>query len=245
MLDKRDFPKSLFPELEEEARKKAKKESKEKRLAQKSINFGLEYCSNAFFCGKYGIPQLKPYTCTIPEQYTTFSEITPMGNPDCCVTGFDYDYVIDRLWIHPEHYVEGLSHYKCITEPDYSLKINHPLSVQIANTYRSHVIAYYMQEQGIVILPSMSWSSTASYDFCFDGHSKGGAVLVSTIGTLRDERARMYFRLGFVEMLKRISPDAVILYGDINEDILSWLPKQLDVHHFDHNRYKRARNHGK
>lgn len=121
MLDKRDFPKSLFPELEEEARKKAKKESKEKRLAQKSINFGLEYCSNAFFCGKYGIPQLKPYTCTIPEQYTTFSEITPMGNPDCCVTGFDYDYVIDRLWIHPEHYVEGLSHYKCITEPDYSL----------------------------------------------------------------------------------------------------------------------------
>ena len=102
-----------------------------------------------------------------------------------------------------------------------------------------------MQEQGIVILPSMSWSSTASYDFCFDGHSKGGAVLVSTIGTLRDERSRMYFRLGFVEMLKRISPDAVILYGDINEDILSWLPKQLDVHHFDHNRYKRARNHGK
>lgn len=245
MLDKRDFQKSLFPELEEEAQKKTKREYKEKRLALKSINFGLEYCSNAFFCGKYGIPQLKPYIGTIPEQYTTFSEITSTGNPDCCVTGFDYDYVIDRLWNHPEHYVKGLTRYKCIAEPDYSLKINHPLSVQIANTYRSHAIAYYMQEREIVILPSMSWSSTASYDFCFDGHSKGGAVLISTIGTLRDERSRMYFRLGFKEMLKRISPDAVILYGDINEAILSWLPRQLYVHHFDHNRYKRARNHGK
>lgn len=245
MLDKIDFSKSLFPELEEEVLKKAKRESKEKWLAQKSINFGLEYCSDAIFCGKYGIPLLKSYTDTIPEEYTTFSEITTTGNPCCCVTGFDYDYVIDRIWNHPERYVEGLSHYKCITEPDYSLKINHPLCVQIANTYRSHAVAYYMQEHGIVILPSMSWSTTASYDFCFDGHSKGGAVMVSTIGTMRDERSRRYFRLGFTEMLSRISPDVVILYGDINETILSWMPKQLDIHHFDHNRFNRARNHGR
>ena len=84
-----------------------------------------------------------------------------------------------------------------------------------------------------------------SYDFCFDGHSKGGAVIISTIGALKDERARMYFRLGFFEMLKRISPDAVILYGDTNDEILAWMPKQLDIHFHEHERYKRARNHGK
>ncbi|MGM9814683.1 MAG: hypothetical protein ACI3ZX_01030 [Candidatus Aphodosoma sp.] len=69
--------------------------------------------------------------------------------------------------------------------------------------------------------------------------------MVSTIGTMRDERLRRYFRLGFTEMLSRISPDAVILYGDINETILSWMPKQLDIHYFDHNRFNRARNHGR
>lgn len=245
MYLKSDFSRSLFPELEEEVLLKASKESKVKRLAQKSTNFGLEYCGNAMFCGKYGIPQLKPYTGTIPLQYTTFSEITRTGNPESCVTWFDYDCVINRLWNHPEHYVEVLSHYMCVSEPDYSLKVNNPLSVQIANTYRSHAVSYYMQECGVAVLPCMSWSSTASYDFCFDGHSKGGVVLVSTIGTIRDERSRMYFRLGFLEMLKRISPDSVILYGDVTEDILFWLPKELDVHHFEHNRYKRARRYGK
>ena len=46
-------------------------------------------------------------------------------------------------------------------------------------------------------------------------------------------------------MLNRILPGAVILYGDINEEMLSWMPKQLDIHHFNHYRFNRARNHGK
>ena len=245
MIEERNYTNSLFPEMEEEVVCNARRKSKEKWLAQKCINFGLEYCSDAIFSGKYGIPLLKPYYGTIPSQYTTLSEITSTGNPNCCVTGFDYDYVIDRLWNHPEHYVGKLSRYMCMTEPDYSLKVNHPLCVQIANTYRSHAVTYFIQEHGVGVLPSMSWSSTASYEFCFDGHSKGGAVLVSTIGTMKDERSRTYFQLGFMEMLNRVSPDAVILYGDINEEILSWMPKQLDIHHFEHNRYKRARNYGR
>ena len=245
MLDKKDFSKSLFPELDEEALKKAQKESRRKWLAQKSVNFGLEYCSTAMFCGKYGIPLLKPYMGTIPKCYTTFGDITIAGDPNCCVTGCDYDYLIDRMWNNPDKYVEKLSRYLCITNPDYSLRPNHPLSVQIANVYRSHAVGFYMQEHSIPVLPSMMWSSTNSHEFCFDGFSKGGAVLVSTIGTLKDDRSKVYFRNGFEEMLKHISPDAVILYGDVNDELLSWLPKQLDIHHYDHNRFKRARNHGR
>jgi hypothetical protein len=245
MLDDKDFQKSLFPELEADALQQRKKASKEKWLAKKNVNFGMEYCNNAIFSGKYGIPLLKPYLGPIPEQFITFSETKTAGNPYCCVTSFDHDYVIDRMWDAPDRYIEKLSHYMCLAEPDYSLKVNHPLSVQISNTYRSHAVAYYMQEHDVNVLPSMSWSSTMSYDFCFDGHSKGGAVIISTIGALKDERARMYFRLGFFEMLKRISPDAVILYGDTNDEILAWMPKQLDIHFHEHERYKRARNHGK
>ncbi len=237
---------SLFPEELGEAHTQNNDERPEKdQIALKDKFFGLEYCSDALFCGKYGIPLLESYTDSIPEKYVTFSEATLVGGKDCCVTSFDHDYVIDRMWYNPHKYVDKLSHYMCFAEPDYSLKVNHPLSVQIANTYRSHAIAYYMQQHGVKVLPSMSWSSTMSHDFCFDGHSRGGVVMVSTIGTLRDERSRMYFRLGFLEMLKRIIPDAVILYGDINEEILSWMPTQLDVHYKEHNRYKRARNHGK
>ncbi len=231
--------------MEYEAYKKSKLTKREQNMFRKSACFGLEYCKDALFCGQYGIPLLKSYTDSIPGPFCTFSEMASSYHPDCCVTSFDYDYVIDRLWDNPEKYVDNISHYKCMAESDFSLMVNHPLCVQIANTYRSHAVAYYMQEHGIPILPSMSWSTTRSFDFCFDGHSKGGVVLVSTIGTLRDERSNMFFRLGFFEMLKRIAPDAVIIYGNINDELQSWLPKQLDVHFYKHERYNRARNHGK
>ena len=55
----------------------------------------------------------------------------------------------------------------------------------------------------------------------------------------------MYFKDGFKEMLKRISPDAVVLYGDSNEWIASLMPKQLDVQHFSHERFNRMRGYGK
>ena len=69
--------------------------------------------------------------------------------------------------------------------------------------------------------------------------------IVSTIGTMKDERSRMYFKDGFNEMLKRISPDSVALYGDTNEWITGLMPKQLDVQYFCHERFNRMRGYGK
>ena len=64
------------------------------------------------------------------------------------------------------------------------------------------------------------------------------------LNNMKDERSRMYFKEGFKEMLKRISPDAVVL-GDSNEWITSFMPKQLDVQHFSHVRFNRMRGNGK
>ena len=79
---------------------------------------------------------------------------------------------------------------------------------------------------------------------CLDGYERGGAVVISTIGAMNDERSRMYFKDGFHEMLKRISPDAVVLYGDRNDWVTEMMPKQLDVHYFCHERFNRMRGYG-
>ncbi|MBP5365711.1 MAG: DUF4417 domain-containing protein [Bacteroidales bacterium] len=219
--------------------------SKNNWAIQKNSVFGLDYCRNATFSGRYGIPLLKSYNGAIPDEYITFSDINSVAGYNYCVTGFDYDYVLERLWNNPIKYVNVLAKYQCVAEPDFSLKVNHPLCVQIANKYRSHALSFCLQEHNVAILPCMSWSTPQSYCFCYDGYSKGGVVIVSTIGTRKDERSRMYFRLGFEEMLKRISPDAVVLYGDIDDQIMSLIPNQLYVHTYSHNRFKRARNNGR
>lgn len=233
---------SLFPDWESTATDLA---TKNKYLEQKTHNFGLEYCIGATFRGKYGIPLIRSYKDIIPQSYVTFGEMGKMGNGKTCVTFFNHDYVLERFWRAPEKYLPVLATYKFAAEPDFSIKVNTPLAMQIANTYRNHVLAHKMHEYGIHVIPSMSWSTPQSYEFCFDAHERGGVVMISTIGIYNDERSFMYFKRGFSEMLNRISPDSLIVIGEVNEKLTRLIPGQLDVHHFQNDRIIRMRRHGK
>lgn len=204
----------------------------------------LGYADKTIRSGKYDIPLLKPYDGIIPENFITISEAKYSTDNATGVACFDDDKVLLRLLKNPDKYIQYLRNHPCTAEPDFSLKSKDPLSCQIMSIFSAHILASYMENHGIQIIPTMMWSDKRSYEFCFDGHSRGGIVMVSTIGTLRDERSRMYFKDGFLEMLKRISPEAVILYGDINDMIMSWMPKGLDIHHVNHNRFNRARRNG-
>lgn len=233
---------SLFPEYESEIHiAPEKKKSKQKWMLQKNHNFGIEYCSNAFFQGKYGIPQIKKFTGSIPDSLITLDKINPLGSSTTGIVSFAYDYVLDEIANKPEKYQETFSKYAFIAELDFSMKISDPLSLVIANTLRSHITAFYYQEHGCQVMPVMKWTSNASYEVCFDGYEKGGVVMVSTIGVIRDERSHIYFRNGFSEMLRRVSPDAVILYGETTDWIADIMPSQLDVHYFTHERFNRMR----
>lgn len=206
---------------------------------------GLGYCSKAIYSRKYGIPKIKAYYDVIPDKFITYSESSKFNEYSCGVSSFDDDFILDRVWRNAGKYIPIFSKFQCVCEPDFSLKLGYPLALQISNKFKNHALAFYMQDCGLKVMPTISWSSTDSFDFCFDGYEKGGAVIVSTIGTLKDERSSLFFKLGFEEMIKRISPDAVVIYGDKSEHLINWMPKQLQISFVSHNRYLRARNHGR
>ncbi|MBQ0155757.1 MAG: DUF4417 domain-containing protein [Bacteroidales bacterium] len=234
---------SLFPEYENETVSNIKIEkSHEIWVRKKSRNFGMEHCSNAFFQGKYGIPQIKKYTGPIPDKLITLDKVNNIGSNTTGITTFVFDYILDDVADNPEKYQDKFSRYAFIAEPDFSMKVTDPLSLVIANTLRSHSTAFYYQEHGCKVMPVMKWSTNDSYEVCFDGYEKGGVVMLSTIGVLRDERSHFYFKNGIKEMLRIIAPEAIILYGDINEWIMGIFPDQLDIHHFNHERFNRMRN---
>lgn len=222
-----------------------KQRAKEKWLSQKSRNFGLEFCANAVRSGKYGIPLINPYHGTIPQDFATLSEIYDNVPHDHGIVCVDYDFELENFWVDPYQYFDRLSKYVCFSGCDFSMRVDDPLCVQIANAYKNHASAFCAQENNIPTLPLMSWAGPASYEFCFDGYSKGGAVMVPTIGTCADERSRMYFKNGFLEMLKRISPDAVVLYGDVSERIMSLIPSGVVIYCVEHKRFSRARSYGR
>jgi hypothetical protein len=219
--------------------------SKGRWQSLKEKNFGMEYCAHAIFSGKYGFPLIRSYQGELPEHYVSIGDIKKSIPGKCCATGFEYDVYLEELWYNFDTIKPYFQNYMCIGQPDYSLYLNTPAALQISNTWRSHVMAYAIQESGTPVLPAPSWSNTTSYDYCFDGYEKGGAVLISTIGTLRNELSRFFFKSGFFEMLKRLDPDMVILYGDVSDEMRSWLPKELPIQYVQHYRFERARNYGR
>jgi len=219
--------------------------AKEIRRNRKEV-FGSFFIKGAQLTGRFDMPSLQPYHGSIPEHYVTFSECGKAVQSDgTCLVFFDEDYALEPLWNNSNRQLSRLKKYRVVSTPDFSMKVGQPLCTQIANSFRNKALGFYFQQSGLNVIPSVSWSNNLSYDFCFDGYAQGGVVIVSTIGIVRDERTQLFFINGFNEMLKRIKPDAVILYGDVNDEIMSQMPNQLSIHHAEHIRHKRLRSYGK
>jgi Domain of unknown function (DUF4417) len=65
----------------------------------------------------------------------------------------------------------------------------------------------------VKVIPTVSWSTPESYPFAFAGIPAGSVVAVSTVGMLRDPEAGQLFAAGYTEMLYRLQPSLVLVYG--------------------------------
>ncbi len=166
--------------------------------------------------GEYGIPQLK---------VTQFDEV-------CEFIGFNYaaqckhrqdkgvhffldDYQFNRLWTSIDRYVPMLSEFKYVMTPDFSLYTDFPKAMQIYNHYRKHWVGAYLQEAGVNVIPTITWSTPDSYDWCFDGEPVDGTVAISSVGCLNSKDRKELFLTGYAEMIKRLHPEKIIFYGNV------------------------------
>ena len=123
------------------------------------------------------------------------------------------DYQFFRCWRDPERYTKLLSGFGCVLAPDFSTYVDMPMAAQIYSHYRKHWLGAYWQMHGIRVIPTISWSTPESYEWCFTGEPVGGVVAVSSVGCLRDKEATRRFLQGYDEMARRLDPSWVVFYG--------------------------------
>lgn len=123
------------------------------------------------------------------------------------------DYQFERVWNKPEDYINILKQYDCILSPDFSLYIDMPMPMKIWNIYRSRQIGQYYQNQGIKIIPTLSWAEPETFEFCFEGIPEGSIVSISTIGVKKNKKALKVWKDGVDELIKRIKPSTILIYG--------------------------------
>ena len=165
---------------------------------------------DAYDCDLDGWPIVDP-TDTVPEKLITFQ--VKGGDKDGFAHFFIDDYRFERVWRQPERYIDVLKRYHGTIAPDFSLYIDMSLQMQRWNSYRSKVLARYWQDNGIDVIPCISWSDDRSFEFAFRGWPECSTVAVSTVGVMQNDDARQLFMLGLHEMFRQLRPQRLLVYG--------------------------------
>ena len=149
----------------------------------------------------------------IPTDLMGFNYAKSSDNKKTGIHFYIDDYQFERLWNDKEKYLDVLADYECILSPDFSLYMDMPMAMKIWNVYRSRAIGQYYQDNGIKVIPTISWAEPATFEFCFDGIPKGSIVSISTIGVKKSKEAMKIWKDGMDAMIKKIEPSTIIVYG--------------------------------
>lgn len=166
--------------------------------------------------GKYGIPQLKPTQVDDWCEFIGFNYAAQCKyRQDKGIHFFLDDYQFNRLWTSIDRYVPILSQFKYVMTPDFSMYTDFPKAIQIYNHYRKHWSGAYLQEAGVHVIPTITWSTPDSYEWCFDGEPTGSTVAISSVGCMNNSMCKELFLEGYREMIKRLCPNKIIFYGKV------------------------------
>ena len=89
----------------------------------------------------------------------------------------------------------------------------------IWNTYRNRVLGYWLESNGVNIIPNISWGDERSYEFCFDGIRKNSIIAIGTYGTAKKKLDRYYLEKAVKEALERIKPSYIVIYGSVYDKL--------------------------
>ena len=175
---------------------------------------------DADYEGYIELPKIKTSNL-IPEKLVPFSKAMSKSwnDYDCWVMFYEHDVKFERLWNNPKRYLEKLKRFKGVISPDFSLYRNMPLVMQQWNTYRSRALAVWLQNNGIEVIPNIRFNDERTYDFCFDGIERFKTIAVGTHGCIKNKIDKEYFKKGLAELVKRLSPKTIIIYGATPDDI--------------------------
>ncbi len=175
---------------------------------------------NADYEGYFELPKIQTSNL-LPEKIIPFSKAMSKkwSDFDCWVMFYEHDGKFERLWKNPKQYLNKLKKFRGVISPDFSLYRNMPLVMQLWNTYRGRALATWFQKNGIEIIPNIRWNDERAYLFCFDGIEKEKTIAVGTHGCIKRKSDRAYFKKGLYELVNKLSPKNIIVYGAVPDEI--------------------------
>lgn len=130
------------------------------------------------------------------------------------------DYKFDGprgIWHDYNFALKVLCHFAGIITPDFSTYQDFPEPIKLYNTYRMRAFGYWLGRNGIPVINNLRWGTYETYKYCFDGVETNTIVAIGTCGgSPRKLVDRNRFEAGLSELVKRLQPHTIIVYGSAN-----------------------------
>ncbi len=164
--------------------------------------------------GKWNIPLMKKQALNVENvSLIACSDTRSNDNEANTKNGVHFfvdDYRFNGIYNNPEKSLRKYSQYAFLLSPDFSTYADMNLWRQLESVAKNRWCGCYWQEQGLTVIPTISWSTPRSYEFCFDGVEKNSIVAIGMIGCKQNKKEFLY---GYDYMLSKIEPEAVICFG--------------------------------
>lgn len=136
-----------------------------------------------------------------------------------CVHFYQYDKYFGCVWRSPERYLPLFGRCEGVIGPDFSMYRNMPQAMQQWACFRSRAITYWLQCQGVPTVPNVRFSDSRSWSYCFEGLPLHAPLAIGSYGCLGTPEDRYWFEMGLDELVSRLSPRVLVVYGETPDDI--------------------------
>ncbi len=187
----------------------------------------------ASIVGKPGIPMLLDLkNAQVPKDMIPFEKAKHQTDKRKYVHFYMHDKGFSDVLTSTKKYIELLKEYDGVISPDCSLLIGQSECLQQTNTYFNRAVGYYLQKNGIPVIPNIRWSDESSFEYCFLGVPKHSIVSVSTHGCIKSNEQKRLFKAGLEEMIKVLEPTDVLVHGHMPDKVFGEFMTKVKFHRY-------------
>lgn len=148
-----------------------------------------------------------------------------------CIDDYKFDDKTNGIWCNPKKFLKFIKHFDGIITPDFSTYTDFPGPLKSYNTYRMRAFGYWCYTNNIPTINNVRWGTQETWEYCFDGIPSHSVVFIGTVASeIRKKENRLLFENGLIELVKRLHPETIIIYGsDINPVIKNLKQKGIKI----------------
>lgn len=205
--------------------------------------FNLYMIKQDSLFGNLELPYVQKYKGPVPNKLKNYLS-TKLKEENTFIHFYLFDYNFDNkdgLWygslrdsIYVQKFLNKLKGFGGAISPDYSVYVDMPLIMQLWNIYRTRTVCCWLNSIGVNCILNLRWGDYRTYEVVFSGIAKHSTFSIGSHGLIKNPVQRHIFMNGFQEMLNRLNPEALIIYGPYTKEMNELCDKySVKVYHFE------------